>query len=84
MLTGSLSWDLESPYYSISLRLRRGGCDTSSAKVVALRLHRRRSDGTMDEFNIILKFLVNKRRVSQHQRAGASILDSLDKPKERK
>ena len=69
MLTGSLSWDLESPFYSITLRLRRrvgttllGGCQCA----LAIRPHRQQSDGTMNKLNIVLIFLVYKRRFSQH------------------
>ncbi len=41
------------------------GCRVSGAKVVALRLHCRQSDGTMNKLNIILIFLVCKRCLSQ-------------------
>ena len=74
VLTGFLSWDLESPYLFDQFEI---ACDVgwvrrarqlsiSGAKVVALRLHRRQSDGTMNKLNIILIFLLFKCRFSQH------------------
>ena len=66
MLTGSLSWDLESPYLfdHVEVATRGGvgdGCDDT--KVVAIdRVHRRQSDRTYNKLNMILKFLMYKPR----------------------
>jgi len=62
VLTGSLSWDLESPYIFDHFEVATWGgatCLTAvgralGAKVVAFRLHRRKSDGIMNKLNIIL------------------------------
>jgi len=65
VLTGSLSWDLESPCLFDDFEVAGGRACASGVKVVAPSLHRRQSDGTMHKLNIILIFLVYKRSVSQ-------------------
>ena len=79
MLTGSLSWDLESPYLFDHFEVQRGvgatKClafalsDVLPVKVVALRLHRRKSDEAMNKLKVIL-YPLYKRRFSHHQMAG--------------
>ena len=69
VLTGSVSWDLESSCSFDHLRLQRGVGVTCLRRALDIKkrsLHRRKSDENMNKLEIVPIFIVCIRRYSGH------------------